>query len=94
MSLLNENPNSTCLASLKQIQEELKSRTQISCGLEKITSDEECHKWKKDNAQFYSTSGSIERLTNCENYFKSFKTNAEKPVRLVKMKSILRLFLV
>ena len=36
-SLLNGDPNSTCLSDLKQIQNELKSRTQIDCGLGKIT---------------------------------------------------------
>ena len=68
------------MASLKQIQEELKSQTQIHCGINKITTNKECIDWGENNTHFYSQNGSVKRLDQCESYFKIFKTNAEKPV--------------
>ena len=68
------------MASLKQIQEELKSQTQIHCGINRITTDQQCHDWGEHNTHFYSQNGSIRRLEQCKKYFKIFKTNAEKPV--------------
>ena len=57
-------------------------RSHITCGLDKISSEKECHQRGNFNTQFYSQNGSIKRLEQCENYFKIFKTRAEKPVSL------------
>ena len=40
----------------------------------------ECKDWAEHNTHFYSQNASIQRLGQCESYFKIFKTAADKRV--------------
>ena len=83
VAILQRDPNKTCLANLKQVQHELRSRTLVKCGLESISTESQCNAWFRNNTQFYSQNASHQRLQNCQRYLSEFPNVATIPVRAI-----------